>query len=66
MIIPTLDNLNLEGARPGFEPGTSNTLCKNHTPRPTSHTFYVFLFNINGPFVILFTIKKRTNSLDQV
>ena len=24
------------GARPGFEPGTSCTLNKNHTPRPTS------------------------------
>ena len=25
------------GARPGFEPRTSRTLCENHTPRPTSH-----------------------------
>ena len=27
-----------ERARPGFEPGTSRTRSKNHTPRPTIHS----------------------------
>ena len=30
-------SLKTSWARPGFEPGTSHTRSKNHTPRPTSH-----------------------------
>ena len=29
-------DISKERARPGFEPGTSSTRSKNHTPRPTS------------------------------
>ena len=29
------------GSAPGFEPGTSSTLRKNHTPRPRGHLTYI-------------------------